>query len=216
MNLEDLRSLDPEDPGSWPLPAKVAAAVFVTIAVLVVSYFLQVKDELATLDQKRQEEVRLFAEFRDKHQKSARLEEYRAQLEDMEDILRSLLRQLPSRTEMPNLLQDISQTAIATGIQISRFEPRPEINRDFYAEKPIAVRMQGEYHQFGEFVSAVASLARVVILTMHDISLQPVAPNSSQLELAGTVKTYRYLDEEEQMAAAAAAAAASAAQGGRR
>ncbi len=204
MNLEDLRSLDFEDPGSWPLAAKALAAGLVACAVLIASYMLQIKDERAVLQSMEEQETRLFQEFRQKHQKSAKLEDYREQLEDMEEILRSLLRQLPSRTEMPNLLQDISQTAIATGIEIARFEPRAENQLDFYAEKPIAVRMEGTYHEFGEFVSGVASLARVVILTMHDINLRPVSEGSRELLLVGTVKTYRYLDEEEQMAAAAA------------
>ena len=105
---------------------------------------------------------------------------------------------------MPDLIVDISQTALATGITNELFQPGPEIPKDFYAEKPIALRMVGTYHQFGGFVSGVASLPRVVIMTMHDISLKPKAGNkdgtitpNSPLELAGTVKTYRYLDEEE-------------------
>src|SRR5690606_23386286 len=122
-------------------------------------------------------------------------------------------RQLPSRTEMPALINDISQTALATGIHNELFKPGPETPREFYAEKPIELKMVGTYHQFGAFVSGVASLPRVVIMTMHDISLRPrgsgvVGPNSS-LELAGTVKTYRYLDEDE--AAAQEQAATSAA-----
>ncbi|HRN62385.1 MAG TPA: type 4a pilus biogenesis protein PilO, partial [Luteimonas sp.] len=120
--------------------------------------------------------------------------------------LQQMLRQLPSRTEMPALINDISQTALATGIGNELFKPGPEAPKEFYAEKPIELKMVGSYHQFGAFVSGVASLPRVVIMTMHDISLSPrgadknplaaIGPNSS-LELAGTVKTYRYLDEEE-------------------
>ena len=124
----------------------------------------------------------------------------------MEQQLQQMLRQLPSKTEMPDLIVDISQTALATGIQNELFQPAGESKKEFYAEKPIALRMVGTYHQFGAFVSGVASLPRVVIMTMHDISLQPkdaktnpnarIGPNSP-LELAGTVKTYRYLDEDE-------------------
>jgi type IV pilus assembly protein PilO len=115
-----------------------------------------------------------------------------------------MLRQLPSKTEMPDLIVDISQTALATGLSNELFQPGPETPKEFYAEKPIALRMVGTYHQFGAFVSGVASLPRVVILTMHDISLQPKNKAAAggiradiPLELAGTVKTYRYLDEEE-------------------
>ena len=116
-------------------------------------------------------------------------------------------------------IRDSSQTALATGIQNDLFKPGSETPKEFYAEKPIALRMVGTYHQFGAFVSGVASLPRVVIMTMHDISLQPknaktdpnakIGPNSA-LELAGTVKTYRYLDEEETAAQAAAATPAPA------
>ena len=123
-----------------------------------------------------------------------------------------MLRQLPSKTEMPDLIIDISQTALATGISNELFQPGPEAPKEFYAEKPISLRMVGTYHQFGAFVSGVASLPRVVIMTMHDISLTPrntspggkIGPNSI-LQLAGTVKTYRYLDDTETAAAAAAA-----------
>ena len=140
----------------------------------------------------------------------------------MEQQLQQMLRQLPSKTEMPDLIVDISQTALATGIMNELFQPGPESPKEFYAEKPIALRMVGTYHQFGAFVSGVASLPRVVIMTMHDISLKPkdskdaagIRPNSN-LELAGTVKTYRYLDEEETAAQEQAAAAAPAAQGGK-
>lgn len=197
MNLDELKSLDFEDPGSWPVAAKAIAAGAVAVAILVVGYFLKTKDQLQQLDTLKKQEVTLFQEFQQKHQKAAKLEEYQAQLEEMKQILETLLRQLPSKTEMPDLLQDVSQTAIATGIDIGLFRPQPEIVRDFYAEKPIELRMQGAYHQFGEFVSAVASLERVIILTMHDINLQPVSGSGNQLTLSGTVKTYRYLDADE-------------------
>jgi type IV pilus assembly protein PilO len=109
---------------------------------------------------------------------------------------------------MPDLIVDISQTALATGLTVELFRPGPESPKEFYAEKPISLRMVGSYHQFGAFVSGVASLPRVVILTMHDISLKPRGGNLGggirrdvPLELSGTVKTYRYLDEEEPSAA---------------
>ena len=123
-----------------------------------------------------------------------------------------MLRQLPSKTEMPDLIVDISQTALATGLTTELFQPGPETPKEFYAEKPISLRMVGSYHQFGAFVSGVASLPRVVILTMHDISLKPRSNANGggirrdvPLELSGTVKTYRYLDEEEPAASAASA-----------
>src|SRR5678815_399625 len=119
----------------------------------------------------------------------------------MKEILRQMLRQLPSKTEMPDLLVDVSQTALSTGIDNQKFTPGAETVKEFYAEKPIALRMVGTFHQFGSFVSGVASLPRVVILTMHDISLRPQASSDKNaaglLLLEGTVKTYRYVDEAE-------------------
>jgi type IV pilus assembly protein PilO len=122
----------------------------------------------------------------------------------MEEMLETMFRQLPSKTEMDKLLVDVSQTALGAGIDVQLFEPQAEAHRDFYAERPISIRMLGDYHQFGEFVSGVAALPRVVILTMHDISLTRAAANQSRLGdsegrliLEGRVKTYRYVDEEE-------------------
>ncbi len=198
MNWEDIRNLDFEDPGGWPPLAKGVAAAAVVIVIMVLAYFLKFKDEWQIIKDKEVQEIALKREFEEKQQKAVNLAAYEAQLVQLEEILRSLLRQLPSRTEMANLLQDVSQTAIATGIRVDRFEPQPEVVQDFYAEKPISIKMIGDYHQFGEFVSAVASLARVVILTMHDISLKPVTAGQSALALEGVVKTYRYLDEDEQ------------------
>ena len=118
----------------------------------------------------------------------------------MEIILQSMLRQLPSKNEMSDLIVDISQTALASGIENDLFQPGTETLKDFYAEKPISLKMKGNYHEFGAFVSGVASLPRVVILTMHDISLKPLGDSLSggKLLLEGTAKTYRYLDENEQ------------------
>src|SRR5690606_37732147 len=133
--------------------------------------------------------------------KAANLEPLRQQLAQMEQVLQQMLRQLPSKTEMPDLIVDISQTALSSGLTNELFKPLEEIPREFYAEKPIELRMVGNYHQFGAFVSGVASLPRVVILTMHDISLKPKERGGTirtgSLELSGTVKTYRYLDESE-------------------
>ena len=135
------------------------------------------------------------------------------QLAQMEQVLQQMLRQLPSKTEMPDLIIDISQTALSSGLTSQLFEPEQEQVKEFYAEKPIKLKMVGSYHQFGAFVSGVASLPRVVILTMHDINLKPKDPKtgitarSGALELSGTVKTYRYLDELEMEAQEKAAAA---------
>lgn len=195
MDLSELRDLDFNNIGSASAGTKAVVIGFVVIALLGAGYWFMIKDKRADLDNRERVETQLKQEFREKQQKSANLEAYELQLEEMEDLLAGMLQQLPSRTEMPALLVDISRTAQGSGIDNELFEPRAEIMRDFYAEQPISVRMIGTYHEFGTFVSSVASLSRVVILTMRDISLQPV--EGGRLRLEGTVTTYRYLDATE-------------------
>jgi len=196
----DLNNLDFQNPGSWPNPVKYFFSVLIALLIAVGGYYGLIKRKVEALKGLEQTELQLVEEFRTKQAKVVNLEEYRRQLDDMRELLRQMLRQLPSKTEMPDLLVDISQAALATGLDNQKFQPQPEIVHEFYAEKPISLRMAGGFHQFGEFVSAVASLPRVVILTMHDISLGPAAgdeQSSGPLVLEGTVKTYRYVDDDE-------------------
>jgi len=205
-----LRDLDFNNMGSWPQQAKVGFCVIIALLIIFLSWWLFVRDKLAELKALEGKETELRQEFETKQGRAANLEPLKQQLAQMEEQLKQMLRQLPSKTEMPDLIVDM-------------FQPGPEIPKEFYAEKPIALRMVGTYHQFGGFVSGVATLPRVVIMTMHDISLKPrekagkpagITPNSA-LELAGTVKTYRYLDEEEVAEQEkAAAGTAGATQGG--
>lgn len=195
MDMSELKDLDFNNLGSASAGAKALVIGFVVVALLAAGYWFMVKDKRDDLASRESMELRLKQEFREKQQKAANLEAYEAQLEEMEEMLAGMLQQLPSRTEMPAILVDISRTAQGTGISNELFEPRSEIMRDFYAEQPISVRMVGTYHEFGAFVSSVASLSRVVILTMRDISLQPV--EGGRLRMEGTVTTYRYLDPNE-------------------
>ena len=195
MDLSELRDLDFSNLGSASAGTKAVVIGFVVIALLGAGYWFMIKDKRTDLANSERVETQLKQEFREKQQKSANLEAYERQLEEMEEMLAGMLQQLPSRTEMPAILLDISRTAQGSGIDNELFEPRAEIMRDFYAEQPISVRMVGTYHEFGTFVSSVASLSRVVILTMRDISLQPV--EGGRLRLEGTVTTYRYLDATE-------------------
>ena len=218
-----LKELDFNNIGSWPREYRIGFCVIVGLLIFGLLWWVLPRDKGDQLEGLERTESDLRAEFETKQGRAANLEPLKLQLAQMEQQLQQMLRQLPSRTEMPDLIVDISQTALATGIQNELFQPGPETPKEFYAEKPIALRMVGSYHQFGAFVSGVASLPRVVIMTMHDIQLRPrggdkdpragIRPDSP-LELAGTVKTYRYLDEEE--AAAQEAAAAAAAAGGSR
>ncbi len=208
MKNIDLKDLDFKSAGSWPMQVKYVACGFVVLIMLLLAWFLMIsdsRDQLLTLEA---EELTLKADFEGKQARAANLEPLKQQLVQMELILQQMLRQLPSKNEMPDIIVDVSQQALASGITNELFQPGPEEPKEFYAEKPIAIRMVGNYHQFGAFMSGVASLPRVVIMTMNDISLSPRGANSEVLELAGTIKTYRYLDPDEQVAEADAAAAA--------
>ena len=204
MILDDFRSADFSDLGSSPGVVRFTVMTIALVLILVAGFFLLINDKKDQLAQEVQQELSLKSDFEYKQQKAANLEAYEQQLADMEELLETMFRQLPSKTEMDKLLVDVSQTALAAGIDVQLFEPQAEAYRDFYAERPISIRMLGEYHQFGEFVSGVAALPRVVILTMHDISLTRASAKQSRfgdsegrLILEGRVKTYRYVDEEE-------------------
>lgn len=194
----DLRSLDFNNSGAWPTQVKLGACVLLVALIIGLGWYLFVSDKRVSLEKEEATEVQLREEFQGKQGRAANLEPLKQQLAQMEVMLQQMLRQLPSKNEMPDLIVDISQTALAAGISNELFQPGAESQREFYAEKPIQLRMVGSYHQFGAFVSGVASLPRVVIMTMHDISLQPRDGKDGTLVLSGTVKTYRYLDEEEE------------------
>jgi type IV pilus assembly protein PilO len=205
--LDELRTLDPADPGRWPLPARAAAvaACFVVLS-FVLTYVIVWNKQRPELERFQAEEQTLRSEFQMKHAKAVNLEVYKQQLKDIERSFGALLRQLPGKTEVPNLLVDISQTGLAAGLDEKLFQPAPEQRRDFYAELPIKIRLSGSYHELGEFVSGIAALPRIV--TLHDIEIKPENKDIyDQLTLDLTAKTYRYLDEEELVAAEAEKAA---------
>ena len=204
MNLlEELRSLDPQDPGRWPFPIRMGfVGVWFLALAGVLLYFVVWSSKQPDLQRTQGEESSLRQEFTTKHSKAVNLEVYKGQLKDIERSFGALLRQLPGKTEVPNLLVDISQTGVAAGLEEKMFQPGNEQKRDFYAEQPFKLRLVGSYHQFGEFVSGIAALPRIV--TLHDIEIKSVNPNGKDfdnLQLDLTAKTYRYLDEEELAAA---------------
>lgn len=193
----DLKNLDFNNAGAWPLSVKLTSCVLLVALLVGLTWYLFVTDRREQLAKLEGDEIKLRTEFEGKQGRAANLEPLKAQLGQMEVMLQQMLRQLPSKNEMADLIVDVSQTALASGIANELFKPGAEVPRDFYAEKPITLRMVGTYHQFGAFMSGVASLPRVVIMTMHDISLTPRSGSGNQLVLSGTVKTYRYLDDEE-------------------
>ena len=204
MTFDELKNLDWRDPGRWPLPVRLGAiGIWFLAAFLVVGYFFVWQAQQPELDRYQLDEMKLRNEFREKHGKAVNLELYKQQLADIERSFGAMLRQLPGKTEVPNLLVDISQTGLAAGLQQQLFQPLNQQNRDFYAELPIKIRLVGSYHQFGDFVSGIAALPRIV--TLHDVSIKETAKNSfDQLQMDVTAKTYRYLDEEEIQSAEAA------------
>ncbi|MEO6185338.1 MAG: type 4a pilus biogenesis protein PilO [Steroidobacteraceae bacterium] len=209
MTLDELRQLDPRDPGRWPLPVRLGAiAVFFVVLASLLLYFLvwnAKKDDLARYEG---EEQTLRSEFSTKHAKAVNLKLYEQQLADIQKSFGAMLRQLPGKTEVDDLLVDISQTGLAAGLQQELFQPLPAEQKDFYAQVPIKIRLTGSYHQMGEFVSGIAALPRIV--TLHDVAIKAVDKSSAydQLQLDVTAKTYRYLDDQEVAAVEAARAEA--------
>lgn len=207
--IDDLRGLDRTNVGGWPMPVKLFFCALVFGLLMALGWYLMVQPKQEELEGLVNNEQTLRTQFVEKQGRAANLEALTEQLENMQKMLRELLRQLPNKTQMPDLLVDISQTALGSGITTEIFQPGPEQVRpeDYYAEKPIALKLRGSYHQFGNFISGVASLPRVVILTLHDVSFLPVVANGASnpppgakrgdLFLEGTVKTYRYLEDDE-------------------
>ena len=197
MNLvEELQSLDINDVGRWPLAFRAAVIVLIFVLVLALGiYWFIVKDKAPTLERAQQEEQELRTTFENKQRKAANYDAYKAQLAQIEQSFGTMLRQLPGETEIPSLIVDISQTGLAAGLQEKLFVPQAEIPRDFYAEKPIQIRLTGGYHEIGNFVSGIAALPRIV--TLHNITITPEDDEGyDNLSMEVTAQTYRYLDEE--------------------
>ena len=197
MNLvEELQSLDANDVGRWPLPFRIAVIVLVFVVVTGVGiWFFIVKDKHPQYEREQAEEQELRTTFENKQRKAANYDAYKAQLSQIEQSFGTMLRQLPGETEIPSLIVDISQTGLAAGLQEKLFVPQSEIPRDFYAEKPIKIRLAGGYHEIGNFVSGIAALPRIV--TLHNITITPEDQDSfDSLSMEVTAKTYRYIDEE--------------------
>jgi type IV pilus assembly protein PilO len=202
--LEQLRALDPNDPGRWPLAVRAAtvALLFAVAAAAGYWYFVW-KAKRPELLEARAKETELWSTLETKARKAANLQAYKDQLAEMEKSFGAMLRQLPNKTEVPNLLVDISQTGLAAGLEEKLFQPQGEVRKDFYAELPITIRLTGNYHQMGNFAGGIAALPRIV--TLHDIEIVPAGGKDARsgaapgdLTLNVTAKTYRYLDDEEQ------------------
>jgi len=195
LDLDELRNLDLRRIGTASLPIRVGAVVIICGAILAAGYYFDIRHQLDVLEQVEAKEDSLRERFEQKQKKAAHLEEYKRQLAEMRRSLGAMLRQLPSKTEIPGLIVDISQTGLSAGLEIELFKPRSEVEKGFYAEKPIDLRMVGTYHELADFVSGVAALPRIV--TLEQIALKPRKGGEDLLTMEATAKTYRYLERGE-------------------
>jgi len=194
--IEELRMLDVNDVGRWPFMFRAGVISIVLAAVVGLGIFWTIVENKAPqLTRAQADEETLRVTFKNKQKKAANFDAYKAQLAQMQQSFGTMLRQLPGKTEIPSLIVDISQTGLAAGLQEKLFQPQSEIPKDFYAEKPIKIRLSGGYHEIANFVSGIASLPRIV--TLHDINITPEEQGVyDRLTMEVTAQTYRYLDEE--------------------
>lgn len=197
MKMADLNNLTIENIGSWPLPVRIAVAVLLFALLLGVGYLQDIstlRDELTAAEAS---EIQLKQTFETKQRKAANLNGLKEQLSDIKQTFGDLLKRLPNKTEVAALLVDISQQGLGAGLEFELFRPGTETPTDFYVELPIQIRVVGDYHSFGKFISGMSDLPRIV--TNHNISIMPGVP-AGKLVLETTAKTYRYMDEEEEAA----------------
>ncbi len=203
MNIQDLNELDLSNVGQWPIAVKAICVLIVCAICGAAGYYLNIQGQITKLEKVENKEQVLRKVFEEKQSKAANLEPYKLQLEEMQVSFGTMLRQLPNKTEVAELLVDVSQTGLASGLEFELFQPEAEVRKEFYAELPIKLKVKGHYHEFGDFISGLAALPRIV--TIHNITIgagkgaksSNTASGPRTLLLEATAKTYRYLDEEE-------------------
>ena len=194
MALSEIRDIDLNDIPSWPTWAKIAATGVISIGILFAGYWFIVADQIKELEKAQRQEQNLKQTYLEKKALAVNLEAYRQQIVEIEETFGVMLKQLPDKTEVPELLIDITQAGLGRGLQFDMFKPQNRRVADFYAELPINIKVTGTYHQVGNFVSDVAALPRIV--TIGDIILTPLADDGERLGMTATTKTYHYLDQE--------------------
>lgn len=202
---DNFKNLDPNNPGLWPLSVQAIAGAVVCAGLIFGGWRLHIQELVAEVEKVEKKEGDLKATFEDKQKKSANLNALKEQMKEMEQSFGDMLRQLPNKTEVAGLIVDISQTGLSAGLEFELFQPQAEKVSEFYAELPISIKVSGDYHQFGQFVSGIAALPRIV--TTHDISVtksggagakgRGAATGGSTLTMSAFAKTYRALEEEE-------------------
>lgn len=191
MTLDDLKNIDINNLGSWPVPIKIGGILVVCAIVLFAGFWFLIQGELDQYGEAQKKEESLRDTYMNKKALAINLPAYKEQMEEMEQTFGSLLRQLPNTTEVPDLLVDITQAGLGRGLEFTLFRPEKELPKDFYAEMPISVEVQGTYHELAQFVSDVAALPRIV--TFGDIAIS--AGKNNKLTMSAKAKTYRYMEE---------------------
>ena len=190
----DINDLDFDNVGSWPFPIKLLIWVVLLVAVLAAGYYYHIEGLQQQLVKYEKAEGKLKKEFEKKAFQAANLDAYREQMKEMEESFGALVSQLPSDTEVPGLLEDITNKGLLNGLSIHSIDLKSERAREFYVELPIAISASGSYHDLGAFISGMASLPRIV--TLHDFNIALSGGNANKLKMSLTAKTYRYRDEE--------------------
>lgn len=192
MKLAELNELDFENIGGWPKPAKAGLVVILCAAIMGIGWWKDISVLKAELAKAQAKETELLGTLENRQRKAANLPALKAQLADIQETFGDLLRRLPNRTEVPDLLVDITKEGLGAGLEFDLFRPGQERNADFYMELPIEIRVTGDFHDFGGFVSGISDLPRIV--TTHDVVINRGKDDLLTMEM--TAKTYRYVDEE--------------------
>ncbi|MCK5902319.1 MAG: type 4a pilus biogenesis protein PilO [Cocleimonas sp.] len=206
MDFQEFNSLM-EDPGNVSMPVKIIAIIIIIVAVLFLGYKMVITDQIEHLERAQREEQGLRVTYEKKQARANQLPAYKAQLDEMQQSFGSLIKQLPSDTEIPGLILDISEKGLSNGLEIDLFEPKPELRKEFYAIKPIKLKAKGQYDELASFVSDLSALPRIV--TINDIRLEPekeknTTPTKSntrrkkpvkRIVMEATIQTYRYMEE---------------------
>jgi type IV pilus assembly protein PilO len=190
LNEFDINDLDMNNAGIWPAPVKAIVLLLVFGLIMGGGYWFFIKDQFTQLDRVKSTELELRQNYESKAYQVANLSVFKAQMVEMEETFGALVRQLPSETEVPGLLEDITNTALGSGLALQEVKLQPEQKRDFYSELPINIRVSGSYHELAAFVSSVASLPRIV--TLHDLTIKPTGADNDQLDMQVVARTYRY------------------------
>lgn len=192
--IEDFRRLNPNDVGTWPVIPRVVILVGLFVALIAAGWWFVWQDQLDSLEAKQNDEVKFKEEFLSKKRQAVNLDLHVQQLNEIDRSFGALLKQLPNKSEVESLLVEINQAGMGRGLQFELFKPGQENVKDFYAELPIAVRLTGNYHEFGAFAGDIGRLSRIV--TLNNLTIAAQAKDGA-LTLDAVTKTFRYLDEEE-------------------